>query len=203
MTYSEVIKCTGHSYAATVTTEATCTTGGEKTFTCTKCKDSYTTTVPPGHTWVAATCTTPRHCSVCGETPIKTVAGHTYDAKGYCTQCKEFFIELPEVPTTVYHGVSYYIYSAVKITSITPTKKSNTSFEFLFEGECVFIDASDISQSSPMWFGYKLYDEDGYVVASGTPSTTALAPGDKFKKAVQVSGLNMSKTYRLELLNVT
>lgn len=41
-----------HSYTSTVTTEATCTTAGVKTFTC-SCGDTYTEKIPAtGHTWV-------------------------------------------------------------------------------------------------------------------------------------------------------
>ena len=44
-----------HSYTPSVTTEATCTTDGETTWTC-SCGDSYTTPIPaPGHTFQTLT----------------------------------------------------------------------------------------------------------------------------------------------------
>ena len=70
------VPATGHSYTSKVTTAATCTAEGVKTYTCSKCGDSYTEIIPaPGHTVVVdaavpATCTNSgltdgSHCSVC------------------------------------------------------------------------------------------------------------------------------------------
>ena len=57
-----------HNYALTSNT-ATCTDAGVATYTCSKCGDSYTEEAPPkGHTWVDATCTEPKTCSVCSAT---------------------------------------------------------------------------------------------------------------------------------------
>ena len=110
----------GHSWdGGKVTTAATCTTAGTKTYTCTRCKKTRTETiVATGHkavkdAAVAATCETAgktegSHCSVCG-TVLKaqtTVAalGHSWDGgkvttaatcttagtKTYtCTRCKK------------------------------------------------------------------------------------------------------------------
>jgi hypothetical protein len=92
VTYSVICK---HNYTAKITTAATCTATGVKTYTCEICGDTYTETVKAtGHTAVtdkavAATCTAAgktagSHCSVCGEviTAQKTVKakGHTYDS---------------------------------------------------------------------------------------------------------------------------
>lgn len=67
-----------HNYTSEVTTEPTCTTEGRRTFTCSKCKDSYKEPIAvSNHTEVvdkavAATCmsigkTAGSHCSVCGK----------------------------------------------------------------------------------------------------------------------------------------
>ena len=49
--------CT-HSYTSKVTTAATCTTAGVKTFTCSKCSHSYTETIAAaGHKYVSGVCT--------------------------------------------------------------------------------------------------------------------------------------------------
>ena len=82
-----------HDYKAVVT-DPTCTEDGYTTHTCTKCGDTYTdnTVVALGHTWVAATCTTPKTCSVCGETEGKA-NGHNMTDYGYTVPSK---VELPE-----------------------------------------------------------------------------------------------------------
>ena len=66
-----------HSYTAKVTKEATCTTDGEKIYTCT-CGDRYTETIPAkGHSWVKGETVAPTEnekgytiytCASCGET---------------------------------------------------------------------------------------------------------------------------------------
>lgn len=74
------------------TTEATCTTDGEKTRNCTNCAESETQTIThPGHAWsewntTAATCETDgsktRTCTVCSKTDTQTILhpGHTWSA---------------------------------------------------------------------------------------------------------------------------
>ena len=60
------LACT-HSYTSKVTTAATCTTAGVRTYTCSKCGDSYTEAIEAtGHTMVNGT------CSVCGHTVTVT-----------------------------------------------------------------------------------------------------------------------------------
>ena len=82
-----------HDYKAVVT-DPTCTTDGYTTYTCTKCGDTYTdnTVVALGHTWTDADCTTPKTCSVCGETEGKA-NGHKMTDYGYTVPSK---VELPE-----------------------------------------------------------------------------------------------------------
>ncbi|MBQ4551197.1 MAG: discoidin domain-containing protein, partial [Oscillospiraceae bacterium] len=65
-------------FTGTVTTAATCTVPGEMTYSC-ACGYSYTEELPAaGHKWTDATCTTPKTCSVCGETEGEAGGGsHT------------------------------------------------------------------------------------------------------------------------------
>ena len=75
----EVIDALGHNYdEGVVTKEPTCTEAGVRTFTCSRCNDSYTNEIAAtGHTLVVddakeATCTESgltegKHCSVCDE----------------------------------------------------------------------------------------------------------------------------------------
>ena len=67
-------ECT-HEYTETVTTPATCTEDGVKTFTCSKCSDSYTEVIPAtGHNYVDGTCTG------CGDTVPQYTAVLVTDA---------------------------------------------------------------------------------------------------------------------------
>lgn len=89
-----------HSYESNVTTEATCTTDGVKTFTC-ECGDSYTETISAtGHSWeddytvdVEATCTTAGsksvHCANCDATKYSTIIPATGHSYGSWTTTKE------------------------------------------------------------------------------------------------------------------
>ena len=81
-----------HSYSSKVTTKATCTKNGVKTFTCSKCNASYTETIAAtGHAYGSwetikyATCTVDGYkekvCSNCGDVQTQTIAAtgnHTY-----------------------------------------------------------------------------------------------------------------------------
>ena len=82
-----------HNYTSTVTTKPTCTKKGVKTYTC-SCGDSYTEDInKTAHSWKNATCTSPKTCSVCGET-TGTVADHSWKnatctAPKTCSVCGE------------------------------------------------------------------------------------------------------------------
>ena len=97
-----------HSYSSTVTKAATCSTAGTRTYTCTKCGNSYTESIAPTgiHSygnWTtikAATCaatgTQQRKCNTCSKTETQTIAatGHNYRRAVSIATCSE-----PEVTT--------------------------------------------------------------------------------------------------------
>ena len=67
-----------HNYTAKVTTAATCTASGIKTYTCSLCGDSYTEVIPAtGHSYENGSCT------VCGEADPSVPAVNTYYLVGY------------------------------------------------------------------------------------------------------------------------
>lgn len=98
LTLSYVQDGCSHSYSSKVTTEATCTKAGVKTYTCTKCGDSYTQSITAtGHTYsskitTAASCTAAGTktftCTKCSHSYKETIAatGHKY-ANGKCSVC--------------------------------------------------------------------------------------------------------------------
>ena len=58
-----------HTYEEAVTKDASCTENGTKTFTCSKCGESYTEELAAiGHNYKDANCTTPKTCENCGAT---------------------------------------------------------------------------------------------------------------------------------------
>ena len=77
---SWVIPATGHNYVASVTQAATCGAAGVRTYTCSRCSDSYTETIPAtgAHNYVAAVTEpttsaagyTTYTCSVCGDSYV-------------------------------------------------------------------------------------------------------------------------------------
>ena len=92
----KAIEAIGHKFdSGKITKEATCKESGLKTFTCEKCKETKTETIPKvtGHAWdkgkvkKEATCKEAGEklytCSVCGETKIETVPklnSHTWNS---------------------------------------------------------------------------------------------------------------------------
>ncbi len=83
-----------HTFTSEITTPATCTTAGTRTYTCSVCGNTYTKSIPAtGHSYTskvtkAATCASTGvrtyTCSACGDTYTKTIAktsNHTYTSK--------------------------------------------------------------------------------------------------------------------------
>ncbi|MBQ9530784.1 MAG: M23 family metallopeptidase [Eubacterium sp.] len=134
-----------HLYLSKVTKEATCTSTGIKTFTCSLCGDSYTETIPKiAHTpvkdsAVAATCTKSgktegNHCSVCGtvitaQTTIPAL-GHSFDSNSkYCKNgCGTVNPNYKEEPETCDHNV----YETYEVR----TKKAGIGYNGKYEIRC-------------------------------------------------------------------
>ena len=110
-----------HSYTSKITTNATCSTNGVRTYTCSGCGDSYTETIAaPGHNWTAATCTSKKTCSVCKSTSGEPL-GHSYTSKVTkaatcttsgiktltCSKCSNSYTET--IPTTEHNYISIVV----------------------------------------------------------------------------------------------
>jgi hypothetical protein len=81
------IPATGHNYKETVVTKVNCTQDGVTKYSCPNCNHTYEKTTPaPGHKWKAATCTSPKTCSSCGQTDGNAL-GHNSGSDGKCTRC--------------------------------------------------------------------------------------------------------------------
>ena len=75
-----------HTYKESVV-NATCTSSGTQTYTCSSCSHSYSENIPQkGHSWQYATCTSPKTCSVCNTTE-GTALGHSKNSNGNCERC--------------------------------------------------------------------------------------------------------------------
>ena len=114
----------GHDHISQITKQVACETDGEKTFTCTRCGDTYTESIPAtGHndivTAVEPTCTadgyTEHRCKDCGRvvrSDVTKALGHDYVSKittkasctedgiltYICTRCDESYTE--KIPAT-------------------------------------------------------------------------------------------------------
>ncbi len=91
-----------HAYTSKVTTAATCTTNGVRTYTCSGCSGSYTESISAtGHSYgswvttVAASCTTAgtkrKICSSCGDEQTQTITarGHILDIHSVKPTCSK------------------------------------------------------------------------------------------------------------------
>ena len=118
----------------TVTTPATCSDSGVKTFTCSACNATRTETIPAsGHQWEDATCTAPKTCSVCkitegeanGHTEVVDAAvaatcTETGKTEGkHCSVCNAVLVAQKEVPA---NGHTEVIDEAVAATCTEPGK---------------------------------------------------------------------------------
>lgn len=125
----------------------------------------------------------------------------------FCSELEELpwtvNVELPELPSTI---ASYTwddkISSSYSVTDVT-FKVSDNDITFYFAGEKTY-DREGANYSSTCRIGWKLYDSEGFVVASGTCYTNSLKTGDKFRDEYDTSYncIKEGETYRLEIMSV-
>lgn len=201
----------GHTHKydeGVVTTDALC--GAEKTvkYTCKECTYSYTKIIAVEHDWKKADCNNAKTCSICNAVEGAPL-GHSYE-DNVCKRCNSSLsidLTLPPVTDTNHVTVKNYFNGAVasefKITSLSATYSattdSNVTITFTISGEKT-ADAKSENASKTASLIYKLYDDAGAVVASGTFTTPHLCVGEFFmNKEFSVYGLKNGEKYTLVL----
>ena len=184
---------------------ATCT----QLKTCKKCQSIDWASNYASHDYSEATCTEVATCKLCGNRGIH-LAEHQYsETDGTCTACGYGvkFI-LPQTPVEISYTSGSTVEKKCEIQSIKVNRISTSKYEITFIVESTYHKKGN-SYSDTAKFGWKLYDEDGMVVKSGTGSSDAsITVGEKSKEVITFwvgadsDELQNGKTYRLELLNI-
>lgn len=198
-----------HSYdSGTVITDATC--GNKKTvmYSCTGCEHTYTKSYTVVHDWKKANCTEPKTCSICKEEDGEAL-GHSYE-ENVCEFCKfvsTVDVELPVISDTENVEIKNYVNgeetSSFAITAISQRYETsnNDAVKLIVtvSGKKLSDTTSDLANTTSTLV-YKLYDEAGYVVYSGTYTTPHLNVGEEFEhKEFSISNLIQGAKYRLVL----
>ena len=198
VTYTEgsTSACT-HSYTAEVTTAATCTDTGIRTYTCSKCGDSYTQVIPAtGHSFFD------NKCTVCGAAD-PNANGNTYYLVGYINGadygCEADFKNMGDYKfvdgkLTVKFEQDSYVF--VKTEGNAQWLLSNYYCE---ASTCVFVDGGNEKMFVPggveLKFtltenangGVTLTYTNGSTPASTVPTLTLKSPTLEFKDMITVN----------------
>ena len=186
--------------------EATCTSAKK----CTTCNTTQGEALE--HNWQKATCTSAEKCSVCNKTSGYAL-GHNYTntPDGTCTRC-DFGVTfiLPNTPMTIRYNGGWdkeCKIESIKIERIQESSYSTPYYRLTFVVESTYHEKGN-NYSDDACFGWKLYDEDGIVVTSGTGYTDGnIKVGEKSMETITFrigsdEKVQNGKTYRLELLNI-
>ena len=160
------------------------------------------------------TCTSKGSCKFCGLEGFYYESHQYSKTDGACTVCGGGvkFI-LPQSPIVISTKSGSTLEKTCKIESIKVERVQEYSYmtpryELTFIVESTYHKKGD-AYSDDATFGWKLYDEDGLVVTSGTGYTDAsIKVGEKSKEVLRFpvdtdsDDVQDGKTYRLELLNI-
>ena len=108
------------NYKEEITTAASCTESGLKTFTCTICGDSYTEEIDPAHT--------PAEAVREQEVPATCYTKGSYHAVVYCSVCDEKLSETVE--QTDYNNNNHYYVRKVDAKDPTCTEDGHEAYEY-------------------------------------------------------------------------
>ena len=186
--------CTHANATSTVTTEATCTTAGEASWTCPDCSETWTTVISAtGHTWddgvetTAPTCTEDGvktyTCSVCQATKTEVIpaTGHTY-VGGTCSVCgaaepaPSYYEPLTAAPDT-WDGtylIGHPVAGAVWIFNGTDAVNDYVSATPAEDGKILYADGMAVVTITAVEGGYTLQIGDKYMYSSGTSNGLTL-----------------------------
>lgn len=164
-----------HNYVSKITKKATCLEKGEQTQTCSVCGDKIVTAIEKNaHSYKAATCTSPKTCSVCGKAD-GTALGHKYgNATCYdaakCTVCGI---------TTGSVAGHKFVNGTCSGCGLTTAKINEISHEFSIALE-VYLMGGNI--------GTDALNSKDYVTYIGTLYASYVADGGLFKSTIDMCG---------------
>ena len=185
-----------HSYKAAVTTPATCTSAGLRTYTC-ACGDSYTEPIAaPGHTpaadaAVAPSCakaglTAGSHCSVCRTIIVAQTAvpatGHSYGEWTIAKQATEYEAGEMQCTCSVCNGKKN---EAIAKLPATVLSISQTSLSLPWEQSATLTATEPVTWSSS--------NPDSVTVDEQTGKITAVRKGSAIITASSVQGGKTAK----------
>ena len=188
-----------------IPTEPTCTEDGLKVRSC-ECGETQTATIHKSHKWDREICEEIQACEVCDFKQI-CPEKHTLDSTtGACRNCG-----IPKYSITASHSNEDQYYSEY-------TNKGEILYTFHVDDVICTVGTSNVTitvsgSKTACLYGddylaackmiYKLFDSDGYVVASGYIDTIRLTVGDKVRNAkITLSGLPQWESYTLELYDI-
>lgn len=113
-------------------------------------------------------------------------------------------LEIPSLPQKVsrsFIGEKLHETEVTEIEYEFTESFSGVNLKIYFTGKKTY-DSDGKSNSDSCWIGWKLYDEEGYVVKSGTALTQDVCEGEGFKRYEETIWSLEKGTYRLELTSV-
>ena len=200
-----------HEWETIPGVEATCSENGCTDHQrCKKCGETegYQTISSTGaHTSSgAATCITAERCTVCDKI-LTSSMGHSFEGTtdGTCIRC-DFGVTfiLPSTPQTIYVTSGYdeiYVVEGIKIERNQRSVDAYPKYDFIFTVQRTYHERGN-NYSECIVHKWKLYDEDGIVIDSGSMYTDSIKVGEKARGTISfyvgsASGLQNGKTYRL------
>ena len=116
-----------------------------------------------------------------------------------------FSLALPDFPVEVkYYNISGEVQQSLQINEITYEFKEIAGGKYnlflYYTGEKT-LETSELSASSSVPIGYKLYDAEGYVVASGKHYSDSIAVGEKFRNKMNAITSLSPGEYKLVLVD--